>query len=206
MAKRYMKWALLGATVATMYPAGIGVSGISPPVFVPPNIGVELPIFIPQVPEVEFSDEVTEEIARRIEAAASFCASIPAPEYLVDCLGDALGQIARDLPATGDYAEARRAIDLASRKLRKLARDNADPTLPRGVVRGRGENAGRLSSSPLTPVRSDRLAAVNREALAIVEEAETILLRSAEASTLRKVHYQTIAAAFGSNKVLLRST
>lgn len=205
MAKRYMKWALLGATVATMYPAGIAVSGEFPPVFVPPSVGVELPVFIPPVDEVEFSDEITEEIARRINAAASFCASIPAPEYLVDCLGDALGQIAHELPTTGDYAEARRAIDQASRKLRKLARENAAPDLPRGVVRGRGENAGRSTSS-LTPVRSDRLAAVNREALTIIEEAETILLRSAEASTLRKVHYQTIAAAFGSNKVLLRST
>ena len=204
MAKRYMKWTLLGATVATMYPAGIAVSGFLP-VFVPPNVGVELPVFIPQAPEAELSDEITEDIARRLEAAGNFCASLPANEYLVDCLGDALGQIARDLPGTGDYAEARKAIDQASRKLRKLARDNADPDLPRGVVRGRGENAGLLTSQ-LTPVRSDRRAAVNREALAIIEEAETILLRSAEASASRKVHYQTIAAAFGSNKVLLRST
>ena len=205
MTKRYMKWALLGATVATMYPTGNAVSGESPPIFVPPNPGVELPVFIPSAPEIELSDETTEDIARRLEAAGRFCAGLPASEYQVDCLGDALGQIARDLPRTGDYAEAHTAIDQASRKLRKLARDNADPELPRGVVRGRGEDAGLLTSQ-LTPVRSDRLAAVNREAATIIEEAETILLRSAEASALRKVHYQTIAAAIGSNKVLLRST
>jgi hypothetical protein len=206
MAKGYLKWALIGATAAVTclpYPAVSGT--LPPPPFIPPNVGSELPVFAPEVPGIELSDEATDEITRRFREARQFCGNLPSAEYTVDCLGDALGQIARSLPATGDYAEAHAAILQASEKLRALARANADPTLPRGTVRQRGPNA-RSSSSPLTPVRSDALADVNRQAVAILEEAETILLRSAENSAARKVHYQQIAAAVGSNKVLLRST
>jgi hypothetical protein len=55
-------------------------------------------------------------------------------------------------------------------------------------------------------VRQPQAAELNRQASDIVAEAETILLRSASSDATRAIHYQRIAAAVGSNKVLLRSS
>ncbi|MCK0094127.1 hypothetical protein MWU60_00975 [Yoonia sp. F2084L] len=177
-----------------------------PPVFVPPPVGVDAPVFAPTgtVTSVAVSAEATDAIRFDIQSAQDFCRRAPSAEYGIDCLGDALEQIARDMPQTGDYAEARGAIEQAARKLRALARENASPDLPTGVIRSTGPD-GTQSNSPLTPVRTDTLAQTNAAAIAIIEEAETILLRSAANSAARRVHYEQIAQAVGSNKVLLRS-
>jgi hypothetical protein len=177
-----------------------------PQVFIPPPVGSEVPPFVPAgtTAGLDVSDAVTQSIARQLQLAQDFCRRIPADEYTVDCLGDALEQIAEAMPTTGDYAEAQAAIAQAARRLRALARENASPDLPVGVFRSTGTDAT-ASSSPLTPVRTETLAQTNAAAIAIIAEAETILLRSAENSATRKVHYEQIAQAVGSNTVLLRS-
>ena len=144
------------------------------------------------------------DLSLKIRSAQEFCRRVPSPEYMIDCLGDALEQIAREMPQTGDYAEAQAAIAQAARKLRALARENASADLPTGVIRSTGSD-GRRSNSALTPVRTDTLAQTAAAAVAIIEEAETILLRSAANSAVRRVHYEQIAQVMGSNKVLLRS-
>ena len=163
--------------------------------------------FVPQ-PPIKTSDsneEIVQNIEKQLFQAQNFCRRVPAAEYTVDCLGDALAQIAKNMPATGDYAEARAIIDQTAKKLRALAQENASDTLPRGRIRSTGAD-GKRSASPVTPVQTDTIQQTNRAAVAILEEAETLLLRSAENSAARKVHYQRIALAVGSNKVLLRSS
>jgi hypothetical protein len=54
-------------------------------------------------------------------------------------------------------------------------------------------------------VKAEVVQQLNLEASNILEEAETKLLRSASSDAKRAIHYQRIAAAVGSNKVLLRS-
>lgn len=139
-----------------------------------------------------------------LNQAATFCDALAAPEYVVDCLAEQYARIAERIPASGEYADAQAAIELASRKLASLARANRDPNLPRGHAHLPGSNTP-ATSRPLTPVNTDALAEINAQALSILEEAETKLLRSGANSANRQLHYQRIADALGSNKVLLRS-
>ena len=200
---------LIAVAVLPLMIAQHATAGIvaPPPVFIPPTIGPVGPVFVPPLPVAskDLSDEATAAIEKQLLAASLFCTQLSGNEYTIDCLGDAFQQIAKSMPNTGDYADAQAAIEQAARKLRALARTNASPELPRGYVRSTGPDAQR-SSSPLTPVRTDTMAQTNAAALAILLELETILLRSAENSALRRVHYERIALAVGSNKVLLRST
>ncbi len=151
----------------------------------------------------EVSNEATNAIVRALKSASGLCGKIN-PEYRVDCMSDRLAGVAASLPKTGEYAEAKKALEVAAAKLQALAKKNASPSLSKVRVRTGGANsAGR--TRPLTPVKTESLDSVNKQARAIIVEAETVLLRSAANSQKRKVHYQKIAKAVGSNKVILRS-
>lgn len=146
----------------------------------------------------------TEEIVARIQSAKLFCFRIPQREYWIDCLSERLDAVARSMPDQGDYAEARETIEDASQQLAALARQSASRSLPRARVRSSAPG-GPATTRPLVPVRTEALDDVGDAAAAILEEAETVLLRSAESSEQRRLHYERIAAAVGSEKVLLRS-
>ncbi len=150
------------------------------------------------------SQAATAAIVDGLQAATVFCGSLSQVEYRVDCLSERLASVAAAMPASGDYAEARAAIETAALKLAALAARNADPVLPRGRARSGGAG-GVTTSRPLTPVATASLPAVNAEATAIVEEAATVLLRSSDASAARQLAYRQISVAVGSAKVLLRS-
>lgn len=192
--------ALVTITATAAVAQDEGGSYIAPP---PPSVPPGQFFFPPAVAEpASLSAATTDRVVAQIDAARNFCGRLSQREYVIDCLASELAQVAGDMPA-GEYAEARQAIDRAARKLRALATENADPVLPKGRVRlGTG---GPTSARPVTPVRSNALNALNDQAAAILEEAETVLLRSAESSERRMVHYQRIAGAVGSTKVLLRS-
>lgn len=188
--------------------ASFGGGPIQPPTPPPPvlpPVGTPGPVFVPpigvSIPTA--TESYTQSVARQLANIQNFCRRVPATEYTVDCLRDQLEQVASQMPSSGDYAEARDAIAGAAAKLRKLVRDNASQDLPSGRIQT--PDGSERSGSALVPVRTDRVAQVNTSARAIMQEAETVLLRSAASSTARKTHYQTIAQAFGSNKVLLRS-
>ncbi len=149
------------------------------------------------------SQNATKAIVVEIKKGASLCGRIQ-PEYRVDCISDRLARVAASLPNTGDYADAKKALEDAARKLHALAQNNTSTTLPRARIAPAGGKAG-AKTRPLTPVNTESVNAVNRQAAAIIAEAETVLLRSAENSQKRKGHYQQIAQAVGTNKVLLRS-
>ncbi|MCO8144974.1 hypothetical protein NHN26_07025 [Rhodovulum tesquicola] len=170
---------------------GNGGPSIDPPEFYP------VP---PDGPRGVVSDGMTDLILLDIAEARDICRQVPGPEYTVDCLSKALGRIAAKMPR-GDYQDAKNALAQAARDLGALAAANRDRTQPQIRLR---QPSGETTPA-LTPVRPEALASVNAAAAQILEEAETRLLRSAESSARRMVHYQRIAAAVGSAKVLLRS-
>lgn len=151
------------------------------------------------------STDTTQRTVSDINAAIAFCSALSQDAYTVDCLSDQFEKVARTLPKTGDYADARQALMTAASKLHALSGQYYDRKMGRGYARSSGAG-GASSTRPLTPVRPEALPEVKRKAAAIVAEAQTVLLRSAESSQRRKAHYEQIAAAVGSaNKVLLRS-
>ncbi len=151
---------------------------------------------------IEVSPANTTKIVEELQKGRDFCEGLAQQEYVIDCMGDSLQKAAEQLPEGGDYQAVKAALEDASIKLAELARQNASQTLTRGLVQANGQQ----SSRRFTPVASEALAALNAQASAIIDEAQTVLLRSAQNSDRRKIHYQRIAEAVGSNKILLRST
>lgn len=146
----------------------------------------------------------TAKIGVALAGARVFCSAQSAAAYRVDCLADQLEQVAKRMPDTGDYADAKEIIQQASRSLAGVAKRNRSSEKRPAEMRSGGA-APASSSRPLIPVAPNRDAAAAAEATAILNETETLLLRSGESSARRKVAYQDIAQALGSNKILLRS-
>lgn len=142
----------------------------------------------------------TNSIIVQLEGAASFCSRIQSG-YAVDCLSDQLAEAASELPTTGDYAEVREALESASTRLRGLTNANRDRSKP--AIRAR--TSSRATTRPLRAVAPSVQASVQAQATAILEETATVLLRSADSSANRAIHFQRIAQAVDSTKVLLRS-
>ncbi|MCO8144975.1 hypothetical protein NHN26_07030 [Rhodovulum tesquicola] len=174
--------------------------GSAPGQFLPPDPARPQAGTAPGLTLATASAATTDRVVARIEAGRDFCARIAQRAYAIDCLAAQLEGVARDMPG-GDYRAAGQILTRAARDLRRIAEANADPALPRGRVRV----ADTISPRALTPVRRDALNRLAAQAATILQEAETALLRSAEGSARRMVHYQRIAAAVGSAKVLLRS-
>ncbi|MBL4915847.1 hypothetical protein [Szabonella alba] len=193
-------FALSGPALAGKTPVG-GVGGF--PVFVPV---IPTPAPTPDPTTGGTGSAATSanaaQVASQIEAATSFCASLPGDAYTLDCMAERLDRIARDMPATADLAEARSQLAEASRELSDLARANADSALPPARARIPG---GIATGRPLVPVNPTRQAAVKSQAAAILERTETLLLRSSGGAPSIE-GYRRIAGAVGSAKVLLRST
>jgi hypothetical protein len=124
--------------------------------------------------------------------------------YRIDCLRLHFWRLSRDLPATGEYAPVREALAKAAADLDAIVRQNIDTSAPRLRVRVNGKSAAPLLP-PIRAVRAGTEAKVAKQAERVIAEATTALLRSTENSDRRMVHYQQIAAAISSTKVLLRS-
>lgn len=150
---------------------------------------------------IEVSTANTDQVVQQLARGRQLCEGLADPEYSIDCMGDSLQKAAESLPDDGDYADVKRTLQEAASKLAELARQNASRSLTRGLV----QSNGLQSSRRLTPVATEALAALNAQASEIIDQAETVLLRSAQSSERRQIHYQRIAEAVGSNKILLRS-
>jgi hypothetical protein len=198
---RLMAGIALALAAATPVSAGGEAAGASPSVFVPPMprlaaaLGPEAAVL---------SAENTDRVVNILQAGQAFCVALPDSVYAIDCLAERMEAAAAAMPETGDYADARAVLLAGAARLNALAVANADPAKPRAEARAVAEG-GIRTTRPLVPVRPEVLAEVAAEAQQIVDETETLLLRSAENSAARKVHYERIAAAVDSNKVLLRS-
>ena len=112
--------------------------------------------------------------------------------YRYDCYDDAYFRGARKLRQNPDYAPVEEALDEVGRKIRAIVEENADPSMP--PLR-KGFNTYR-------PIKTEALPASKARVVEAIEEAQTVLLRAPDDNG---EHFQRIAAALESNKVLLRS-
>ena len=220
MKQTHKKWMRLAIVplVAIMSPSNVSLAGTESVTVIEPFLAVpriRLQDKISQAEEREqklrkqtlevVSKEGTNYVASGLQDAASFCRQLK-DEYAVDCLADRLQALARSMPETGDYAEARAALADAANKLSALSLQNEAPSLPRiRASTPATTTKPAVRTRPLVPIAPAKLASVAKQADAILAETQTILLRSAEKSERRKIPYQQIAAAMGSNKILLRS-
>ncbi|MCK0149305.1 hypothetical protein MWU54_04670 [Marivita sp. S6314] len=155
-------------------------------------------------PAVAASSARTSQVVRQIEQIQRIC-EFMGDEYRVSCFATTYRELAKDIPNNGDYKEARDALLDAAKKLDRLTRQNIDRQKPSLRARLTTDSGQAVSTPPIAAVRAPAAPQINRQAANILEEAETVLLRSASSDAARAIHYQRIAAAVGSNKVLLRS-
>lgn len=151
-----------------------------------------------------FNDAGTEAIVIWLLLANESCEALVA-NYRVDCLRFFVRKMAEDLPKRGDYLPVRRVLVDTERRLGDIVRQTHDPNARRIKPRLGGKpQAPRFGS--LAAIRPEAVGQSNRQAEAVISEAATVLLRSAEGSAKRQVHFQKIAQALDSTKVLLRSS
>jgi len=155
-------------------------------------------------PPVPASEAQTTQIVNQLNQIQQIC-EFMGDEYRIACFAQTYRQLAEEVPANGDYAESREVLLETARELDSLVRSNLDRAKP--ALRARiNTDQGQVQTPPMRAVQEPRATQLNRQASNIVEEAETQLLRSASSDATRGIHYQRIAAAVGSNKVLLRSS
>lgn len=147
------------------------------------------------------TDYLTSSIVRNINGARAECAGYD-PVYRIDCLRQRLADIAQRIPAGPAYAEARQIISRASSKLGRIQAGITDAKAPRQRSRA---NPRLKQTKIYAAVKREKLSKAMEQARQVIEEASTQLLRAAENSEKRASHYQQIAAALDSTKVLLRS-
>ena len=150
------------------------------------------------------SAAATQDITAALQEAYLICSSLEDGSYAPDCVRDRIETLAASLPSTGDYAPVKEVLEQAAQKLDGVVRRNRAPAKPRASVRTvvRGTP---VQTAPLRPVRAEAVETALESTVAILDEAQTQLLRSSANSDRRQVHYQNIATAIGSNKILLRS-
>jgi hypothetical protein len=149
--------------------------------------------------------EAGEKAASALATATQVCRGLPDPAYRIDCLAERLQWVAYKMPQTGAYQQTRKAMEAASARLAATAQSHADPRKARQTYSwGKGE--AQRTIRPVVAIRPDQQAAANREATTILDELQTVLLRSSDAQPSVAPEIRQIAAAVGSNKILLRST
>ncbi|WP_424978292.1 hypothetical protein [Leisingera sp. S232] len=148
------------------------------------------------------STAFTNSIVTQIGVASAACEAV-GTAYRTDCLAKELQELVKELPAHGEYAAAREVLAKASSELADLSRQNRDNSQPR--LRVTVQDDKKTIRRPVAAVKPETAAATNAKALAVLDEATTVLLRSAEGSSNAALHYQQIAQALNSSKVLLRS-
>lgn len=140
------------------------------------------------------------QLATRLSQMKNLCTATGG--YVVDCLAERIETLGLDAANMNGHTELKQILRETAEELRLLARANSDKTAARARI---SSNDGQRSARPLVAVTPERRASAQRQAIAILEEAETKLLRSSTQSAARASQYQQVAAALGSNKVLLRS-
>lgn len=147
---------------------------------------------------------ITRKVQKDVDAIVTECGHYD-PVYRIDCLREGFLLAAKSLPNTGEYRKVKQILLNASTKLDRVVRRYQDLTAP--AIRPKANANPRFKTARrYRAVRRDKLTEALSEARAIVDEAQTQLLRSSQNSEARLAHYQTIATAVGSAKVLLRSS
>ena len=151
------------------------------------------------------SADATDEVSQRIAIANEICSWFPL-DVRVDCIADRFLAIAQTIPADGEYAPVRAALEEAAADLRGISNKySGQSATAKRFQAPHPQDGSPVKTSRLTFVEPSLQQNAFQEALQVVDELETKLLRSSENSRKRQVHYQEISAAIGSTKLLLRS-
>lgn len=151
---------------------------------------------------VPVSETVTVDVVSQLSNATQACQALTVV-YRTDCLANELEALVEALPVEGEYEEARKALSNASQELSALSRQNRDNNQPRLKVTVMADP--QTVRRPVAAVQQETVEQTNAKALAVLEDTTTVLLRSAEGNSGVAVHYQRIAQALDSTKLLLRS-
>lgn len=145
-------------------------------------------------------------IVDRLEQIQRICDAVD-DEYTVDCLAVTYRALANALLNLGGNTVVQRTLENTASELESLVRTNLDPQKPalRAYLTNPKSGDRMLSTSQMRAVRAEQISTVKQQAMATLAEAETILLRSAVNSSKVSRLFQSVAAAVGSNKVLLRT-
>ncbi len=142
-------------------------------------------------------------VATWIADASNFCASVDR-SYQIDCLAERFETIAASIPANSAYAPQKQALQSAARRMTAVADKYWDRNGARKTYRTAGPRP-QSSTRPLRPIAAAAAPAALAAARAIVAETQTVLLRSSAGQPGEAAQIEQIAAAVGSNKILLRS-
>lgn len=196
-----------GPAAAPNGPLLVGGDAVgTPPVFVPYGYGA--PAGRKAAPQ-QMSVASTTQIVASLQQATQYCGWLKRDgrgEFVIDCLSERLDDVSRRMAGMRGYEDVRAVLDQTSRDLNRIARGNkAAGQAPTRFQTQDPDGRVTRTNRRLVPVDSQRQAAAVAQALAVMQEAETRLLRSSQSETARAAQFQRIAAAVGSNKVLLRS-
>jgi hypothetical protein len=143
-------------------------------------------------------------IIASLQAATRYCTPMVPKEYVIDCLAERLEELSKQLEGQDGFEDVQAILESTANNLNQIARQNRSSTLAPATFATTGQEPVQTTRR-LVPVDETKLEEAVSQALAVFEEAETLLLRSADDATDRSIQFQQIAAAVGSNKVLLRS-
>lgn len=147
---------------------------------------------------------VTNDIGTEMRQVNETCAQIRI-QFRIYCLANQYEALAQQLPEGGQYHEMRSILKDTAGKLRSLADENVDTTVPPERVTGIDRSKPPVARAPLPAVRTDNVEEVLNEAIVIIADAQILLLRSVEDSEARFAAYQTVATSFDGSMLLLRS-
>lgn len=145
----------------------------------------------------------TTSIIRNVEAVKAECGRYD-PVYRIDCLQRGLRLTAQRIPRNAAYGDMKRAILRAADKLDAIVRANVDTRAPKLDAKP-GANPRFARNRSYRAIKRENLAKAMAAASQVVDELQTELLRAADNSEKRQQHYQRVAVAVQSTKVLLRS-
>ncbi|MDX2484775.1 MAG: hypothetical protein QNK42_14050 [Pseudodonghicola sp.] len=181
----------------------------SSPVFVPYGYGKSSPSGSSRPKDKTPSETTTAQVVATLQQATRYCGWLERDgkgEFVIDCLAERLDDVNRRMAGTSGYEDVRAVLDQTTRDLNRIARDNrAAGQQPKRFRSKDADGTVTRTRRALVPVDPTRQQAAVTQALAVISEAETRLLRSGSAGTASGAQFQRIAAAVGSNKVLLRS-
>ena len=140
-----------------------------------------------------FSYAQTNAIAADIGKAIDICRTLPI-EYRADCLAQSLKSSASKVRKKA-YIPVQNEISTTAQSIEDIVTENLDEEAP--VIK--------VGNKTYRPIKKEAVAVVNERVAKVVTESATRLIRSAGNSITRKIHFQRVAKALDSTKVLMRS-
>ena len=140
-----------------------------------------------------FSYAKTNAIVADVGRANDICITLPT-EYRADCLAQSLKSSASKINKKA-YIPVKNEISTTAQSIEDIVTENLDEEAP--VIK--------VGNNTYRPIKKEAVEVVNQRVAKVVTESATRLIRSAGNSITRKIHFQRVAKALDSTKVLMRS-